>query len=140
MSFAGYGIILFDPRRNPIDLTEISTDFTLEFFVAKFHERWSSGTISHTSYFPNSLIWTIPTLDSGDDQNPFTGRLTYADMGISFGLTPHETISTFLLWFRSIVPSGDKVYFLRVSEFWVLEVDRNTDTEEIQNFLVSSHV
>lgn len=134
MSFAGYGICLYDPRKKPIDFSEVPTYYDKEYFIAKFREKWGDGNIDAHPKF-NYLSWRIPELDSGDDENPFSGIFSYEDKGIGFGLALYPTITTFALWIRSIVLPENSVYFLKVSEFEVLEIHTSTRPNEIHKFL-----
>ena len=133
MSFSGYALTLFEPKVANLD--EIPDEFTVDYFSMQFRKRWLSGRID-TSDDARFLSWSIPELDTGDEDNPlFCGDFSIAEKAITFGLTPHSTIATFIRWFRSIVPAEYPVYFFRISQFVALSIDSETTEEEIIGFL-----
>ncbi len=133
MTDAGYAVTLFDPTKEAIDFGEVPDSFTVEYFVEKFREKWTQGVIRNPSEY---LLWSIPELDSGDEDNDFSGMLTYEDKGITFNLAPYPTVVKFVQWIRSIVSSENKVYLLKIPDLEEkLEITQATNTAEIFDFL-----
>lgn len=134
MSFSGYGIVLYDPRKNPADHSEIPSYFTVEYFSKNIINKWDSSSLKNIPE-NSQTVWKIPNLETFESDRLFMGNFWHEDKGITFDQNPKETIITFLMWVRSIVLENDKVYFVIISGFEVLEIHPNTKAEEIYDFL-----
>ena len=135
MSFSGYGLLLFYPRKEPVDLNEITEFFDIAYFRQAFMNQWKHGMIREPK-FPDIdyFVWSISDLDSGDPDNLFSGLFTYKDMGITLNRVPHTTMLTFIKWVRSIIPSEYPLYFVNISEFGVIKVTNNFDEQAVMKF------
>ena len=132
--YEGYGLTLFEPRKEGSNLDEIPDEFTVDYFSMQFRQRWREGRLDSDD--GKSLFWSIPELDSGDDDYPsYSGYFSFVDKGIWFGLAPYSTILTFVRWFRSIVTAEYPVYFHRLTRDVVLRINIQTTEEEIIEYL-----
>lgn len=137
MSFPGYGITFFDPKQPPTDYSTVVEFLDEEYFIKKFNEQWIGGNTWYT-FDKNSLVWTIPSLESGDPDLDFTGLFTFRDKGISFRNATSHTIYVFVKWIRSIVAPNYPVYLIKLSEFTTLDILNGTSEEDIVRFLAQA--